>query len=127
MTASPPTEGVAVALGNLLRALEKTGDTIMEGHRRKCSVWAGMGCNCSIAARLSEARKALDEYSPAEPGAPHPVVQVLEDLNIPNLLRVAKEHEERGEQRIPCFLQLEWVERAAEAMGYSSPTKEGGL
>jgi hypothetical protein len=53
-----------------------------------------------------------------ETTALHPAVQALEDLNIPNLLLIAKEYEDRGEQRIPCFLQLEWVERAALATGH---------
>lgn len=48
------------------------------------------------------------------------VEQALADLNIENLIRVAKEAEERGEQRIPCFLQVEWVARAAKALGFTS-------
>lgn len=50
--------------------------------------------------------------------------QTLADLNIENLIRVAKEAEERGEQRIPCFLQVEWVARAAEALGFQTDASD---
>ncbi len=70
------------------------------------SAWGCPWCRAEVA----EARcEALD--------------QALADLNIENLVRVAKEAEERGEQRIPCFLQVEWVARAAKARGFDMETK----
>lgn len=64
--------------------------------------------------------------TPVEPSAKQeahqgPLHQAVEDLGFWLLTRKAHEAEERGEQRIPCFIQIEWVERVAKLLGYAYP------
>lgn len=68
MTAEQQAEVAFIALGNLLRRLDRMGGTVMEGHARKCGVWSGDGCNCAIAKRIKEGWAALEAYSPKSQG-----------------------------------------------------------
>lgn len=59
--------------------------------------------------------------APPQP-APEPVAwQLLEDLNLAQLERMAVEKEASGEQRIPCFISVEWVQRAVAAWRNATP------
>jgi hypothetical protein len=49
-----------------------------------------------------------------------PCRAALAEIVTPYLEHVAKQTEERGEQRVPCFLQIEWIERAVRALKESS-------
>lgn len=62
----------------------------------------------------------LDSAAPA-PAAEPVAWALLEDLNLVQLERMAVEKEASDEQRIPCFISVEWVQRAVAAWRNAAP------
>lgn len=73
-----------------------------------------------FALRLPIIRAALSSAAPA-PAAEPVAWALLEDLNLVQLERMAVEKEASDEQRIPCFISVEWVQRAVAAWRNAAP------
>lgn len=67
----------------------------------------------------AEVRRALEADAIAQGALTHSQTDyagLLAEIVTPLLLRYAKEQAQQGSERVPCFLGVEWIERARIAL-----------